>query len=401
MKILIVLPRFPYPLEKGDKLRAFNQIRQLSATNSIYLFALSHHAVSDTDMAYMKRYCQSIELCRLSRLGGALRALRNLFSGRSLQLGYWSGKRAERLYRRYEESVRPDVVYAQMVRTAFLVESSPRPKVLDYQDALSLNFLRRMEGRRGLSYFLLHYEFKMLRSAEYSATTTFDRLTVISSADRDAIPHRHTTHIDIVPNGVDLDYFNPQFSTPNPQHPTPNSIVFCGNMQYTPNVQASNYLVREVMPLVWERYPDATLVLAGATPSASVRRLASRRVIVTGTVDDIRTYYASSMVFVAPMLSGTGMQNKILEAMAIGTPCVTTSLAASPIGATVGTHLLVGDNNEELAQAIITLLSDPRLRERMADNALHFVRDNFSWQSACQTLSSVLVDVASKMNNDK
>ena len=336
MKILVILPRFPYPLEKGDKLRAYHQIRTLSVNNEVYLFALSHDRVEDMSIKEMRRYCKEIRVARLSKVGGALRVVRNLFGVRSLQIGYWDNGKARRELRQFEEQVKPDVVYAQMIRTLKYAAHAEGPKVLDFQDALSMNYERRMTGRKGLPYFVLHYEFKMLRSAEYNACGIFDALTIISDTDSRAIPCHQNTEIDVIRNGVDFDYFHPMDMEKR------HEVVFCGNMQYKPNIDAARYLVGEVMPIVWRTHPQATVVLAGATPKASVRQLASDRVKVTGSVIDIRPCYAQSKVFVAPMRIGSGLQNKLLEAMSMGIPCVTTPLANDSLEAVDGNEVLIG-----------------------------------------------------------
>lgn len=390
MKILIVLPRFPFPLEKGDKLRAFHQIRCLSEENEIYLCALSHNKVNDIYYDNLQPYCKEIRVFKLGKVSGALRALRNFFSIRSLQIGYWDSKCVRRKIRNYAAEIKPDVVYAQMVRTMGYISRMPYPKVLDYQDALSMNIERNMLKYRGLHYFILHYEFKMLRSAEYRACSLFDALTIISKPDAEAIPQRGHTHIDIIPNGVDFDYFRPLDI--DKQY----DIVFCGNMQYAPNIDASQFLIREIMPLVWKKHPEATVLLAGATPKAAVRKLAGPRVKITGWVDDIRQCYAHSRVFVAPMRIGSGMQNKLLEAMAIGTPCVTTELANASIGTKNGSEVLVGNTAESLADAIVQLLDDETKRCTIADNANRFVHEHFSWESECKALQKVFERVVNK-----
>jgi len=384
MKILVVLPRFPFPLEKGDKLRAYHQIRTLAADNEVYLFAATHTAVSDADIEQMRRYCKAIKVVRLSRLYGLLRVVRNFFGSRSLQIGYWDARKAKQALRQFERQVCPDVVYSQMVRTMKYVSASPYPKVMDFQDALSMNLERRMMNRRGLAYFALHYEFKMLRSAEYNAFGIFDALTIISEPDSEAIPQRKDSVIHIIPNGVDFDYFKP-IDTPKKY-----DVVFCGNMQYKPNINAARFLVLDIMPLVWQRYPEARVLIAGATPTAAVRQLAGARVDVSGSVDDIRPCYASSRLFVAPMRIGSGLQNKLLEAMAMGIPCITTPIANASLAATPGTHLLQGQDAPQLAQAIITLLGDQALCQRLAASATAFVHERFSWESAGRQLQQVL-----------
>ncbi|MBR3958632.1 MAG: glycosyltransferase [Bacteroidales bacterium] len=384
MKILVILPRFPYPLEKGDKLRAYHQIRTLSANNEVYLFALSHSRVEEEAVAELGKYCREICIARISKVMGALRVLRNFFSIRSLQIGYWDSRKARKMCREFENKVNPDVLYAQMVRTMKYAAHSQRPKVMDFQDSLSMNLGRRMMQYGGLRYFFYHYEFKMLRSAEFNACSIFDRMTVISEVDSEAIPRLKNTEIDIVRNGVDFDYYKPM------QVEKRHEVVFCGNMQYNPNVDAARYLVTEIMPIVWRTHPNARVVIAGATPSPVVRQLASERVEVTGSVADIRPYYAHAKVFVAPMRIGSGLQNKLLEAMSMRVPCVTTPLANASLGANDGEQVLLGHDAGQTAAAIVRLLDDQGLSQSLVDKAYRFVVDNFSWASSGAELEKVL-----------
>ncbi|MBR1644620.1 MAG: glycosyltransferase [Bacteroidales bacterium] len=392
MKILIVLPRFPYPLEKGDKLRAFNQIKTLAKRNAVYLFCISHDKVNETDLAAVQPYCKEICIVRPPRLVSAWHVVKNLFSTRSLQVGYWTSRRALQSYKAFEATVDPDVLYVQMVRMLPLASHSKYPKVLDFQDALSMNMERRMAATpRGLRRFAYHYEFKMLRSLEYKAFDIFDALTIISEPDCNAIPHKRNEEIHIVPNGVDLDYFSPR-----PEADKRFDIVFCGNMQYEPNVQAALYLAQEVMPLVWRDMPQAKLLLGGATPTRAVRNLASERIEVSGTVPDIRDCYASATVFAAPMRTGSGLQNKLLEAMSMGIPCVTSSIANDALGAQPEVEILVGDTARDVADHIVDLLKSEQQRLTLAANAQTFVREHFSWQAYGERLEQILFKASNK-----
>ena len=383
MKILVLLPRFPYPLDKGDKLRAYHQIVELSKQHEIYLFALSHHRVKHDDYDHLNTYCTAVNYIQLYWWESAWGILSAFLAGKPLQLGYWSSRRARRAYTNWERQIQPDVVYCQMVRTMPTVADSSYRKVLDFQDALSLNTRRRMERSHGLLKLILRYEYRALQRTEQEALSLFDATTIISPIDRDAI----SPSVSIIPNGVDTEYFNTQALT----HPINQifSIVFCGNMSYAPNVDAACWLVKEIMPWVWSQIPSATLLLAGADPKPAVKALAGPKVTVSGRLDDIRTAYASSKVFVAPMRIGSGMQNKLLEAMAMGLPCVTTSIAATPLGATPWEHLLVGDTAEEIANLIVKLTIE-EIPHSIADDGHRFVLDHFSWLAAVAPLEKTV-----------
>ena len=401
MRILVLLPRFPYPLDKGDKLRAYHQIVELARQHEVYLFALSHHKVMHDDYDHLHTYCTAVDWVRLHWWESVWGVLKAFITGKPLQLGYWNSCRARRAYTNWERQVQPDVVYCQMVRTIPTVANSPYRKVLDFQDALSLNTRRRMERCHGVLRWVFRYEYRALQRTEQEAVHLFDATTVISHADRDAISPKVT----LVPNGVDTEYYNSglwsvvsglsadavcnsKLSILNSQF----SICFTGNMSYAPNVDAACWLVKEIMPLVWSEIPSATVLLAGADPKPAVKALAGPKVTVSGRLDDIRPAYASAKLFVAPMRIGSGMQNKLLEAMAMGLPCVTTSIAATPLGATPWEHLLVGDTADELANLIVKLDS-AELHDAIAEGGHRFVLEHFSWPAAVAPLEETLYNL--------
>lgn len=397
MKILVALPRFPYPLEKGDKLRAYNQIKELSKNNEIYLFCVSHTKVLPEHVEQLRPYCQDICCVNSPKLVNYKNIVRNYLHTKSLQIGYWDSRKARKAVKEFVRKVQPDVIYSQMVRTMPWISRLPYPKVMDYQDALSMNTERRMDQTRGLWHYILHFEFKMLRSTEYNAFKIFDALTIISEPDSDAIPRPKNGEIHIIPNGVDFDFFD-RTKIPSPAGAAPKwDIVFCGNMGYEPNVHAAQYLVKEVMPLVWKEVPGATVLLAGANPKHGVSNLASDKVSVSGYVVDIRECYAASSIFVAPMLTGSGLQNKLLEAMAMQLPCVTTSIANDSLGARDGSEVLIGDNAEAFAAHIVSLLRDADKRASLAQSGRQYALDHFSWETSCQQLEAVLKSV---VNNE-
>lgn len=385
MKILVVLPRFPYPLEKGDKLRAFHQIRILSQRNEVYLFAVSHTHVSDEYIEQLRPFCKDICVVRSPKLTNYKNVLRNFLYAKSLQIGYWDSQRARKAYRAFERKVQPDVIYSQMVRTMTLVSHSALPKVMDFQDALSMNVERRMDCSHGLWHYILHFEFKMLRSSEYNSFKIFDALTIISDIDSEAIPHKKNGNIRVIPNGVDFDFFHPM-----PEVTKDYDLVFCGNMSYEPNVRASQFLVERVMPLVWQRRPQTTVLLAGTSPKPAVNRLASERVTVSGWVPDIRQSYARAHVFVAPMQTGSGLQNKLLEAMAMQVPCVTTVIANDSLHATAGRDILIGADAHQFADQVLALLDDAERRQAVAQAGCDFVHENYSWDHYGSQLETVL-----------
>ncbi|MBR1792820.1 MAG: glycosyltransferase [Bacteroidales bacterium] len=384
MKILVVLPRFPYPLEKGDKLRAFNQIKILSENNDVYLFCVTHDVVTAEHRNALRPYCKELCIVSSPRLTNYYNVFRNYVYAKSLQIGYWDSKRARRRFKQFESRVNPDVIYSQMVRTMTYVSRSHHPKVMDFQDALSMNAERRMDHASGLWKYILHYEFKMLRSSEYNSFRIFDALTIISDTDSEAIPHRKNGEIHIIPNGVDFEYFFPI------EREKRYDVLFCGNMSYEPNIRATNFLMQNVMPLVWQQRPETTVLIAGASPRRGLSRYVSEKVTLMANVPDIRECYASSRVLVAPMQTGSGLQNKLLEAMSMRIPCVTTTIANDSLHAIPDQDILIGDTPQELADKILVLLSDANKYQSIEQSAYDFVHANYSWEASVGKLESIL-----------
>lgn len=176
-------------------------------------------------------------------------------------------------------------------------------------------------------------------------------------------------------------------------------VTFVGNMNYPPNIDSACFLVREIMPLVWKELPHAKVTIAGANPHPKVKTLQSERVSVSGWIDDIRECYAATRVFVAPMRMGTGLQNKLLEAMAMGIASVTTPISAAPLGGTAGTEILVGSTAEELSALITGLLKDDARRASVANNGRDFVTRIFSLQHAADMLNRELDQAIHKSVN--
>jgi len=168
--------------------------------------------------------------------------------------------------------------------------------------------------------------------------------------------------------------------------------VFTGNMGYAPNVNAAEYLAREILPQVQERRPGTTLTLAGATPHASVQALKNEHIKVTGWVEDIRECYAKARMFIAPMKIGTGLQNKLLEAMAMKVPSITSPLANQALNAKHGEEILVGESTEDFARLILNVLDDKDLAGKLAENGHRFIHEKYNWSAATKVLEDLIIN---------
>lgn len=392
MKIFVLLSRIPWPLEKGDKLRAFNQLKELSKQHEIVLCALNSDRKTDKQAAFraLQPYCKSINFVDLPAIGIFINLMTAWLNGRPLQTGYFYNARAARTVSKLIEQHQPDMLYGQLLRVAEYLRHEIIPKTLDYQDVFSMGMKRRLDIASWLMKPFLMTEYKRLQRYESEVFEDFDLKTIISEPDRDLIPHPKRAEILVIPNGVDHDYFKPMKAEKK------YDIVFTGNMAYPPNVNAATFLAYDIMPIIWKSIPDAKLFLAGATPDASVRQTASKRIVVSGWMDDIRQAYAGSKVFVAPMRIGTGLQNKLLEAMAMELPCVTTPLANKPLKAKHLREILIGEKADEIALAIVSLLQNQEQAAAIAKQGKAFVTQKYNWEMATNILADAMLGVVKR-----
>lgn len=385
MKIFVLLSRFPYPLEKGDKLRAYHQIKELSKNNEIILCALSDTKVAQSSIDELKKYCSSIEIIRLFKLKIYWNLLvQLLFSNNSLQVSYFYNKQAQKQIDQLLNRYNPDHIYCQLIRVTEYVRNSKIKKTLDYMDALARGMERRIDNAPFYLKPFLKIETTRLKRYEHFILNDFDNTTIISEQDRDLIVNIKNDSIQIVKNGVDYSMFKHR------QEEKKYDLIFTGNMAYPPNIDCAVFLANEVMPLVWNTHPYVNLAIVGATPDSKVIALKSEKIIVTGWVEDMSEYYAASKIFIAPMQIGTGLQNKLLEAMAMKLPCVTSSLANNALGAVHNKSALIGENYNDYAKYIVSLIENKDLCNSIAENGFEFVKQNYTWEGTTLILENLM-----------
>jgi len=384
MRLLVLLSRVPYPIEKGDKLRAYHQIKYLSKKNEIILCALNDIKPDQSAIEALEPYCKEIHVYNISKFCILLNIFKAFFRGKPLQIGYFYSKWVQKKIDNVILVTKPDHIFCQLVRVTDYVKQKKIPKTLDYQDVFSKGVERRIKTSPFWLRPILKLEYKRLIKYEADIFDYFDNKTIISKPDRELIPHPGRERIEIILNGVDYEYFKPMDVKKE------YDIVFIGNMGYPPNVNAAIYLAQEVLPLVLKQNPDAKLLLAGATPHPNVLALKSDKVEVTGWVKDINECYASAKIFIAPMQIGTGLQNKLLEAMAMKIPCITSELANNALCAKEGEEILIGSSPEDYAEIIVNLLKNEEKAMKLAEKGFNFVRRNYDWEKATAKLENLM-----------
>lgn len=385
MKLLVALTRFPWPLEKGDKLRAYYQLQGLAQQHEVHLVCLNEAPVEAEALAALS-FCASIEVIRLRKWQVALNLLVGLFDKRPFQVHYFRSSRMRRALAAHIARLQVDAVFVQLIRLGMnLPEASGAGWLLDYQDTFSIGMRQRIAQTGWLMRPLVRMEARRLAAYEQAIADRFHQLAVISERDRDGLPAALHTRVHIIPNGVGEAFFESL-----PPQPKDFDLVFFGNMGYQPNVQSVRFLMEEVVPALKARGVHPRICLAGARPSAAVQAYASEQVTVTGMVPDLRSYILRSRLSIAPVISGQGLQNKLLESMALGMPTLTTPLSHAAVPAMAGEEIIVCADAEAFAVEIVRLLGDPAAADRIGQRGRAFVALHYRWSEMNRRLEQAL-----------
>lgn len=385
-KLVVILSRFPYPLEKGDKLRAYYQLKDLSETFEIYLFCTSESEISNLSHVQIATLCKEIHIYKLKKGIIFLNILKTIFTKIPLQVAFFTQNWIKKDIELKIQAIKPKHIYCQLIRPAEYVKNIHScPKTIDLMDALSKGMERRIQDSNWLLKQIFKEEANRLRRYETKILDYFEHATIISKQDKSYIIHPKNNLIQVVPNGIG-DKFLEYSKTPEKKY----DLIFTGNMSYAPNVKACIFISQKLYPQLKKQNSNFQIALVGATPSNSVLKCANNNISVTGWVDDIRDKYAESKIFIAPLFSGSGLQNKILEAMAMGIPCITTSLVNNAILAKNEKEILIADTCEKMIEAIQRLNTDCELYNSIATNAKEFVSQKYTWKESNTKLAVLL-----------
>lgn len=398
MKILYLSLRFPYPPHSGDKIRTYNILKHLSKNHSITLISFIHSDNENENIKKLYDFCERVLTVRFSKF----EAYRNciIFSSfpEPFQISYW---RSHEMQNKIDEMVQKDnfeIIHAQFFRMAqYIIKYTNKHKVLDCADSYWLNLSRRSRLDRSLSWPLLKVEANRVRIYETKIAEWFDRVTMVSHLDKECLLSENgNLPVSVVPMGVDLDYYQP-----NRQEEQELNILFTGTIKYFPNKDAILFFYNKIYPLIKSAIPNVKFYVVGNYPPRSIKRLLSNGdIVVTGHVEDVRPYFDRSAVFVCPLRSGSGMQAKILEAMAMGVPVVTTSMGATAIvDAVAGKDILIANNVKSFAKEVIRLLKDKDLRCNIAQNARKLVEEKYNWGFIVNDINEMYQSITGRSNS--
>lgn len=383
--MLFIVSRFPYPLEKGDKLRAFYQLKELSKQYNVTLVCTTDIPVSEEHKQIVNQFCTQIHLFQLTKLGLLFQLLRTILGSKPLQVQYFYRKSIHRKIKSIIAQTKPAHIYCQLIRVSEYVKNEHLvPKTLDYMDALSKGMERRIQTEAWYKKWFYRLESKRLKQYERRIFDYFEHKTIISEQDRKLIYHPENQEIVVVPNGIDESFFE---TLPIEKD---YDLLFTGNFSYAPNIEAAICLAEEILPRLHKRGIPCRLLLSGASPAKRVLELQSQHITVTGWVDDIRISYQRSRIFVAPLFIGTGLQNKLLEAMASGLPCITTPLSNNALGGTDGENILLAEDIDTFVEKIAQGLVIEGKFSSIAEQGKHYIELLYSWEKQTLKLLQLL-----------
>lgn len=438
LKVLLLTPQTPYPPDQGAAIRNFSFVRYLGGDPRYQLTLLSfarpgEDSTTSPTRTELEKYCRQVVLVPHPPARSKITRLKTLLTSLQPDLAHrLASPQFETALARLLAELQPDVVQCEGLEmmpfvldmleenkgggkpmtlpwigtgvpwinteTKAVPSDNSKPRfVLDEHNAEFLLQRRIFEndwqagGKRLPAAAYSWLQARRLGDMERRALAAFDRVITVSEPDRLALQHfkAHKTGLAVIPNGLDLEEFTP---APDNQEEQPDTLVFTGTMDFRPNVDAVTWFAREVWPLIKKEKPQARFTIVGRRPAPAVEALkAVAGIEVTGEVSDARPYIRRSQLYVVPMRMGGGVRYKVLEALAMAKPVVTTTLGADGIALQPGHDALLADSPAEFAQTVLALLDDPARGQELARNGRAFVEKHFDWRKIVPQLDKVLL----------
>jgi sugar transferase (PEP-CTERM/EpsH1 system associated) len=382
--LLLLIHRIPYPPNKGDKIRSWHLLKHVAQHYRVHLGTFVDDADDWQHVPTVEKLCASSHFASLNPKLARVRSLGALARGRSLSEGYY---RDAGLSRWVDQAMASHKIGRVLVFSSPMAQYADRyraaRRVIDFCDVDSDKW-RQYAGKKGWPMsWLYRTEANRLLAYERAVARDWDASLFVSRPEADLfrqLAPESENKIGHFNNGVDTDYFSPHHGYASPYAPDEHAVVFTGAMDYWPNVDAVQWFAGDVFPQLRERFAGLRFYIVGARPGATVQALAQLPgVVVTGTVPDVRPYIAHARVAVAPLRIARGIQNKVLEAMAMATPVVVSPQALEGIDAVPGAELVLADGAEQFVQSVSTLLAQQA--SPLGSAARARVERQYSWPS--------------------
>jgi hypothetical protein len=388
VRILYLCHRFPYPPQRGGKIRPFNMIRHLSTAHEVTVASLARSYGEALQGRGIAPFCADFHVGQVSEWVQGARMVATLPTPLTASAAYFHSSDLAATIRRLLRARRFDLIFVHCSSVAhYVADVRDVPKILDFGDMDSqkwLEYARYKPFPLSMGYW---WEAKKLLAEEQRLARKFDLCTATTRTEWETLEsYRTGVATGWFPNGVDTAYF-----APNPAPYDTDTISFVGRMDYYPNQECMFDFCARTLSLLKDARPGLRLNIVGADPSPKVRRLgAIPGVTVTGSVPDVRPYAWESALTIAPLNIARGTQNKILEAMAMGVPVVTSRVAAGGVDAVAGEHFLVCSSPSEYRDAILRVLDDSAERRRLAEAGRARMLSHHAWDKSMKRLDGII-----------
>ena len=384
--LIFIAQRIPYPPNKGDKIRSWNALVRLAEHYRIHLGSFIDDPVDWAHEPVIRDLCESHCLLALGRGRGRIRALRAFWTGEALTIPYFFDSRLARWVSQVREQYAPKRAYTFSSGVAGYVmgeDWKDTRRVHDMVDVDSDKWIQYAKGKSGLSRWVYNREGRKLLDFERRVAAEYDATLFVSEYETDLfrrLSPETAEKAHAMRNGVDGDVFDPGRAYDNPFPSPTEAVVLTGTMDYWPNVEAALWFMEHVLDALLERHPSSHFYVVGANPTRELQRAGRRRgMTVTGRVDDVRPYIAHASVVVAPLRIARGIQNKVLEGMAMARPVIASPLALEGIQAQAGRDLFVADDPDEFLEALSrVLLEGPG---EVCSNGRDLVLREYGWDA--------------------
>ena len=382
--LLLLIHRIPYPPNKGDKIRSYHLLKHLARDYKVHLATFVDDADDWQHVPTVEKMCASSHFGSLNPLLSRVRSLGALVKNRSLSLDYY---RDATMQRWVDQTVAAHGIKRVLVFSSAMAQYADKypqaRRVVDFCDVDSDKWRQYADKKSWPMSWLYRHEARQLLSYERQVARDYDASLFVSGPEADLFRQLAPESIEKIgffSNGVDTEYFSPAAVQASPYKEGERAIVFTGAMDYWPNVDAVQWFAQDVMPLLRAREPGLNFYIVGARPAPAVLELAKQpNIVVTGTVPDVRPYIAHARAAVAPLRIARGIQNKVLEAMAMATPVVVSPQALEGIDAEPGAELVLAQDARGFADAVSTLLG--RSDNGIGQAARAKVERQYSWPS--------------------
>jgi len=383
--MLFLSQRIPYPPNKGDKIRSFNILKHFSKTHRIHLGCFIDDPADWEHVPALEKYCVDTCIVPLNKTVAKIKSLKAFLTGAPLNLPYFYDRTIEAWTRKVYAEVKPDAAFAFSSQMGqYFLDAEPRPPrvVIDFCDVDSDKWKQYADSKNWPVSWIFKRESETLLKFDRRVAAAVDAATFVAQPEVDLfldLAPECNGKITAIGNGIDTAYFKPDESYPSPYAPGGPIAIFTGAMDYWPNVDAVVWFASKIFPRVRAELPDARFYIVGGGPTTDVLKLESiDGVHVAGRVPDMRPYFAYADAAVTPMRIARGIQNKVLEAMAMAKPTVTTPTALAGIGATPERDILVAEDAQTFADQTVRALQDENAAA-LGESAKSFVTRAYSW----------------------